>query len=204
MDAVVATLENFFRSFLSFLPSLIGALVLLLVGWLLGNIVGKIVKEVLLRLKADDLIFRGKRQIFKISSVVSILCSWAIYLLFIQAAVDVLGIIVLKEAVGQIVAFIPGLIKAVVIGLVGYAIAEYVRENVERSKVPYSKLVAKLLFFLIIYIAIATALPLVGIDTTLINAILIVIVASFGLGFAIALGLGLKDTVAKLAKKGFK
>ena len=204
MDAVVATLENFFRSFLSFLPSLIGALVLLLVGWLLGNIVGKIVKEVLLRLKADDLIFRGKRQIFKISSVVSILCSWTIYLLFIQAAVDVLGIIVLKEAVGQIVAFIPGLIKAVVIGLVGYAIAEYVRENVERSKVPYSKLVAKLLFFLIIYIAIATALPLVGIDTTLINAILIVIVASFGLGFAIALGLGLKDTVAKLAKKGFK
>jgi hypothetical protein len=54
------------------------------------------------------------------------------------------------------------------------------------------------------YIAIATALPSIGIDASLINMILIILVASFGLGMAIAIGLGLKDTVAKLAKKKFK
>jgi hypothetical protein len=70
--------------------------------------------------------------------------------------------------------------------------------------ITYSDIVAKILFFLILYISIAMALPLVGIDPTLVNNILLVIIGSVGLGLAIAIGLGLKDTIARMAKKKLK
>jgi hypothetical protein len=197
-------LVNISDSFIKFLPNLLGALVLLGIGWLIGSVVGRIVKEIVRRLKLDDLLFKKKKPLFKLSDLFSIIFSWAIYILFIQAAFETLGIPALVEALSAILAFIPGLIKAIIIVVAGYAIAEYVREKIEESKIMYCKLVAKIMFFIIIYIAVATALPSIGIDASLINMILIILVASFGLGMAIAIGLGLKDTVARLAKKKFK
>jgi hypothetical protein len=204
MIAIADVLNTFLISLVNFLPNLLGALVLLLIGWVVGSVVGRIVKEVIKRLKIDDLILKTKKPLFKISSIFSVIFSWAIYILFIQAAVGILGVPVIVDALGEILAFIPGLAKAIIVGIAGYAIAEYVRNNVEKSKITYSKLFANILFFLIIYITIATALPLVGIDATLINAVLLILVASFGIGMAIAIGLGMKDTVAKIAKKKFK
>jgi len=68
----------------------------------------------------------------------------------------------------------------------------------------YSGLIGSGIFFLTIYIAIALALPLLGIDPTLINNLLLVIVGSFGIGIALAIGFGLKDVVARWAKKNLK
>jgi hypothetical protein len=45
------------------------------------------------------------------------------------------------------------------------------------------------------------ALPLMGIETFIVNAVLLVIVGSVGLGLAIAIGWGLRDTIAAMAKK---
>jgi hypothetical protein len=47
---------------------------------------------------------------------------------------------------------------------------------------------------------VALALPFVKIDPTLINWLLIVVMASIGFGLALAIGLGLKDVVAESAK----
>ncbi len=82
----------------------------------------------------------------------------------------------------------------------GYALARYIEELISDSDFVYAHLMSRVFFFMIIYIAIALALPKVGLDATLVNNILLIIVGSIGLGFAIALGLGLKDTIAELAR----
>jgi hypothetical protein len=112
----------------------------------------------------------------------------------------VLGIAALVNVVGAIIAFLPGLIGGIIVVIVGYIIGDYIRKQIEASKILYSDLVGKGLFFLIIYVSVALALPLVGIDPTLVNNILLIIIASVGIGLAIALGLGLKDSVAELVK----
>ena len=68
------------------------------------------------------------------------------------------------------------------------------------SDFQYAHLMSRVFFFMIIYIAIALALPKVGLDAGLVNSILLIIVASIGFGFAIALGLGLKDTISEVAR----
>jgi asparagine N-glycosylation enzyme membrane subunit Stt3 len=113
----------------------------------------------------------------------------------------VLGIPVLTEFVGQVLSFIPRLLEGMIIIIIGYVLAKYVQGQVIATKVEYSELIGRIIFFLTIIIVISLALPFFGIDPSLINNIILILVGSVGLGIAIALGLGLKDTIARLAKK---
>ncbi|MFQ6056888.1 MAG: hypothetical protein ACE5J3_13010 [Methanosarcinales archaeon] len=175
---------------------------LLVIGWLVGRLVGKVTKKIILKLKVDQYITRKKKPLFRLSDIFSIIFRWTVYLVFIWAAVETLGIAALTEFIRAIVMhFIPGLVKAIIVIIVGYALAEYVKKQVDISKVEYSGIIGNVLFWLIIYIAISMALPLIGIETELLNYILLIVIGSFGAGLAIAIGLGLKDTVAEIAKK---
>ncbi len=199
-------LTQFYNSFINFLPRLGGAIVLLIIGWVVGSLVGRGVKKILIRYKIDQRIGRGRKPFFRLSEIFPLLISWIIYLVFIQAALseEVLGIPTLAEMVGAIISFLPGLLEGVIIVIVGYALAEYIREQIERSKLVYSEIVGNVLFFFIIYVSIALALPLWGINPSLVNNILLIIIGSIGAGLAIAIGLGLKDIVREEAKKYLK
>lgn len=198
---IVETLNSLGATVLSSLPNIAVAIVLLLIGWLIGWAVIKVTRKVLEWVKIDHYIMHEGKSHFKLSKILPVVFSWFIYLAFIQAAVEALGISSLVTVVGVVLDFIPGLIGAILVIVAGYAIGEYVRRHVEDSNVMYSDWIGKGLFFLVIYIAVATALPLVHIDSTLISNILLVIIASAGAGMAIAIGLGLKDEVAAAAKK---
>ena len=184
-----------------FLPKVAVAVVLLLIGWIVGWVVIKVSKKIFEMVKIDSYIAHEGKSHVQLSKILPVVFSWFIYLAFIQAAVEALGIMSLVGVVGTIMAFIPGVIGAILVIVAGYAIGEYVRRQVESVKVMYSDIISKGLFFLVLYIAVATALPLVQIDASLINNILLVIMASIGAGMAIAIGLGLKDEVATVAKQ---
>ncbi len=181
------------------IPGLIAAVLLLVVGWLAGKIFGKIVKKILEKLKVDSYFDFGIRM--RVSELFSFIVSWLIYLAFIQSAIAALKIAALTLFVGEILVFVGGLLEAIVIILVGYGIGRFVQKRIIVSKEPYAGLISKVIFFFVIYLAIALALPFVNIDPSLINNILLVIVGSMGAGFAIALGLGLVDTIKSVAKK---
>jgi hypothetical protein len=198
---VMTILAVFLVSVINFLPSLAAAIVLLIIGWAVGILVGKLTKEVMTRLKVDKYLAKNKKPLFSLTDILSVIFRWSIYLVFIQAAVEALGVAVLVTFLSNILGFIPKLIRAILLVVVGYGVAEYVREQIEASKLSYSDIISKLLFFLIVYIAIAMALPLMGIETFIVNAVLLVIVGSVGLGLAIAIGWGLRDTIAAMAKK---
>jgi len=199
--AISDILTAFTNTVINFLPNIAGAMILLLIGWLVGLVLGRVTKEILKRLKVDEYVARGKKPVFRLSNIFSVIVTWSIYLVFIQASVDTLGIVALSSFLQGILFFIPGLVKAIIVVVVGYGLAEYVRHQIESSGVTYSELMGRVLFFLIIYIAIAMALPLVGIDPFLVNALLLVIAGSVGIGLAIAIGFGLRDDVVKVIKK---
>ena len=93
------------------------------------------------------------------------------------------------------------MIEAIIIVGVGYALARYVEGLVRDSEVAYSGISSKVFFFFILYLAIALALPNVGINATLVNSILLMLVGAGCLGGAIAVGLGAKETIGTIAKK---
>ncbi len=200
LETLTQPVEAFLISLIEFIPNLIAAALLISIGWVIGAVVSRITKEILIRFKVDRYI--GKRTpIFKLSDVFPLVFEWTVYLVFIQASVGVLGVTALEEFVSMIIGFIPGLIEAVIIVILGYAFAEYIEREIERGKTIYSDIMGKAVFWLIQYVAVALALPLVGIDAMLVNSILLIIIGAFGAGIAIAVGLGLKDVIRDFAKK---
>lgn len=179
--------------------NLLPAVIILLIGWIVGKVLGKVTKEILKKLKADRYFKFGRG--FEISNIFGLIISWIFYLVFIQAAVSALGIPTLEVFVGQILAFVPGILEGMIVILVGYILAKYVQGQVIATKAEYSEFIGRVIFFFTIIIAISLALPFVGIDPSLINNIILILVGSVGIGIAIAIGFGLKDTIAKLAKK---
>jgi len=186
-------------SFVWGLPKVLLALIALLLGFLIGKLCGWLVKQFLAKIKLDQYIFEKDKFKMKLSDIFSVLTRWIIYLLFILISVRYLGIQEITTLIERAIIFLAGAVEAAVIIIVGYSIAFYIKEKVMHSKTFYSEIVGNVIFFLIIYVSIAMALPFIGINTDLINWILIVILASFGLGVAIALGLGLKDIVHDIA-----
>jgi hypothetical protein len=195
----ILVFENILSNLASYVPAVLAAVLLMLIGWIVGKIIGKITKSVLKKLKADNYFKFGRG--FEVSNIFGLIVSWIIYLAFIQAAVQVLGIPALTDFIGQILSFVPKLLEGMIIIIVGYILAKYVQGQVIATKVEYSEFIGRVIFFLTVIIVISLALPFFGIDPSLINNIILILVGSVGLGIAIALGLGLKETVARLAKK---
>jgi len=193
-------IENIFQDLGTFtIYKVLPALLILLIGWLVGKIFGKIVRSILKKIKADRYFKFGRG--FEVSNVFSVIATWAIYLLFIILAVDVLEMEILSTILLDVLKFIPLLVEGIIIILVGYLVAKYVQGQIVASKLTYSEIIGQVIFFFTIIIAIDLALHAIGLEPFVIDGIILILVGSIGLGIAIALGLGLKDTVAKLAKK---
>ena len=200
-NSVMLALGQLVNSTVSILPGLIGAVIIWIGGLALAWVLSKITKEVLLRIKIDKRLNLPAKGIFSLSEILPLIIFWAVFLIGVQEGLTQLGLEVLSSLFGSVVGFLGGLIKAIVVIVIGYALTDYVSKSIRDTKKPFSDLLANSVFFLMMYITIAMALPMIGIDTTLINAILLIILGSIGLGLAIAIGLGLKDTIARLAKK---
>ncbi len=196
--------STLYTTFITGLPgvlySIISAAITLLIGLIIGRIIGRIVREIIIRSKVDEWISEEDKLAFKFSHVADLIARWIIYLVFIKQSAIFLGVLAITTFVDSIISIIPSLVEGALVIIVGYTVALYLKDKIISSKTFYSDLVGKIVFFLIIYSSIALALPFVGIDPSLINNMLLVIIGSVGLGLAIAMGLGLKDVIAESAR----
>jgi len=203
---IVDILGNLTLQATQFLPNIVGAIILLVVGLVIGKIVGRLAREVLERIRLDYYISETEKPAIKLSEIFALITRWWIYLAFITAALsrEVLGITSLSLWISEINTFIPRIIGAAAIIIVGYVIAEYIKNHLKSTKSLYAIITGKIFFFFVLYVAIALALPILGVPATLVNNILLVIIGSLGIGVAIAMGLGLKDAVSDISKRYVK
>jgi len=194
-------LMNLYQSIVVGFPALVYAVIVLVIGYIIGRVVGAVVEKLLIRVNVDKYVTEHEHLAINLSAVFSIIAKWWIYFITIQAVANILQIPAIITMVQSIVNFIPGVIGATLVLVVSYGLAIYAKENILGSRELYSNIVGKILFFLIIYIGIATALPLLGVDPFLINSILLLIVGAISIGVAIALGFGLKDVIAENARE---
>jgi len=200
----VSSLSTFFSNFaeaaITFILNLIPALIVLVIGYIVGKVVGIVIEKICEAIKTDKYV---KLKGFKLSYLLKLAGEWTIYLVFIMEATSerFLNIPAISEFVGTIVYFIPNAVGAAIIVIVGYLLGNFFEEQIKATEGLYKDIVGKVVNFFTVYVAIALALPFLGIDPDLVNNILLIIVGSLGLGIAIAIGLGLKDIVAREADK---
>jgi hypothetical protein len=204
INGVGSVLTNLTTETVAFVPNLLAAIILLIIGLIVGKVLGRVVKEVLNKVKLDYYVTETEKPVISLSNLFALITRWWIYIGFITAAVGVLGINELTVWMRTVLNFLPNVIGATIVMVVGYVLAEFVKEQMKKMGKAYSVIVGKITFFFIVYVSIAIALPILNIPATLVGQILLIIVASMGAGLAIAMGLGLKDALADVSKRYVK
>jgi small-conductance mechanosensitive channel len=197
------TINEIQSSLSTWLPSILGALLLLFVGWLVARIIQAVIARLLLRLGLDRLaertgIARGLTTIGwqrTLSYLLARITYWLILIFFILLALGALGLTdVVTSALNSFFAFLPRLVAAMVIFLVGAFIARIVGDAVTamtlQSDIPSGRVLGQAVRYSLLLVVVILALDELGVQTTILTTIIIVTVAAIALGLALAFGLG--------------
>ena len=123
----------------TFLPKLAGFFLILLVGWVVARVLMKVVDKVLERAGFDKAVERGgvKKALanskYDASSLLAKVVFYAVFLFVLQAAFGVFGPNPISELMTGVIAYLPKVFAAILILVVGSAIAAGVKEIVEAS-----------------------------------------------------------------------
>ena len=188
--------------------TLLQVVLLLLAGILVGKLLGWAVKKILHAFKLKEALasINAEPSFLGIDLVelIKIFVEWYTYLYFIMAALLAMNVSALAAFIEEIKGMSVLLIEAVVVAYIGLQIANYIRKGLKKhSKSPY---LSDLVYYVVVYLTIVLALTSVYPQAaSMLNYLLMVLVASAGLGlsvgFGISLGLGTKEVVSKVAKK---
>ncbi|MFL1432624.1 MULTISPECIES: mechanosensitive ion channel family protein [unclassified Nocardiopsis] len=183
----------------SFVPLLVGFLVVLVLGWIIAWFVGKGVGKALHRVGLDRALHRGGvGEYFERSNwSASELCGRIIYyvaLLFVfTLAFNVFGPNPVSTLLNDVIAWIPRGIVALVIVVVAAMIAKAVRDIITGALggLSYGRLLANLAAVAILALGIIAALNQMGIATTVTTPVLIAVLATVGGVLVVGVGGGL-------------
>jgi hypothetical protein len=169
-----------FRNLATFVPKLLGFLVILLVGYVIARVVATLVDKALERVGFDNAVERGgiKRALdhsrYDASDVVAKLVFYAIFIPVLSAAIGVLGIAALTAPLAAFIALIPKIIVAIVLVVLGAALAGTVKGFVRSTLggLSYGDGLATAAGILVMVLFAKAALDEVGIAQTVTNAVL--------------------------------
>ncbi len=195
-------------------PNLLGALLLLVLGWTIGRLAQFSVAGILRRLGIDKLAERaGADEALakvgwqsSVSQILARLIYWLILLVFLLAAVESLGLPGVTGTLGGLVTYLPHVLAAAVIFLIGSLIARVVGDAIGalaiQSGMSTGPVLGQLIRYVLIIFASILAMEQLGVETTLLVTASIAVITAAALSLALAFGLGNRE-LARNIMAGF-
>ncbi|MFH2137237.1 MAG: hypothetical protein ABII88_01845 [Candidatus Omnitrophota bacterium] len=185
------------------------ALVVVIAGWIISKGVRSLVSRVLKALKLDKLServgiskFLAKGEIqYNLSDLIALIVYWMLMLIVIMVTANVLGLTTVAELIDKIVIYIPNVIAALMILVIGALFAVFLRKVVETTAknagLSHAKTMGMLTHTIILVFAVIIALEQLKIGITVLSQFITIILGSIGLALALAFGLGCREIAGK-------
>jgi hypothetical protein len=135
---VMGSLYNMLDQFIAFVPTLVAIILLLIIGTVVGKALGKIGAKVLDKIGLDDLIDKtvigGMLRRGQMSTVgfFDAVIRWFIYIIFAIIILDLLNIEVVNNFVDLIIFYVPLVISALIILLIGLLIVDFISDLLKK------------------------------------------------------------------------
>lgn len=216
IDAFWNSLQTFLDQLAGFLPQLIGALLIVIVGWIVARIIRRIIIKGLLLVKFDVLSEKsGIDKLFKeggisltFSDLLGNLVYWMLLLIILLAAINSLGLVATSELLNEIILYIPNVIVAAIILLVGAFLARFFEGlalvYLRSIGVKSAENVSRIVQYAILIFVISLALNQMGIAQELVTSAFQIAFGAVCLALAIAFGFGAKDWAGRVVEKTFE
>ena len=198
MDEFRDGLGDAWAAIATFIPKLIAFLLILIVGYFIAKAIAKILDGILERVGFDRWVERGgikqalARSKFDASSLLSQIVFYIVLLFVLQLAFAVFGPNAISDLIRSVIAYLPKVFVAIVILVVGSAIATAVKEIVEAALggLSYGRALAIGASVAILVIAVFAALDQLDIAPNIVNGLFYALLAIVVGSAVVAIGGG--------------
>jgi hypothetical protein len=209
-QVLVNTLTEFGATAAVFLPSLVATLAILGVGWLVSRLVAAISERAILRLGLDRAAARlGVSERLREagvtsppSHIVARLVFWILMLTFLLSAVETLGLSAVTATIDRLIAFLPNVIAAGLIFVLGLLLARLVRNLVvsgaAAAELAQASRLGSLAEILVSLIVVVVALEQLGVETQMVVTVVTAIVGAIGVTVGVAFAIGARPVITHI------
>lgn len=207
---MTGALTDLISQFVSAVPNIVGALVIFIIGLIVAKIIAKIITRALEKIQIDKLgdklqeieIVDKSNIKFKISAILGKVIYYFLLLFFAVFATDILGMPAISQIVTDAFNFIPKVIIAMIILVVGLlasdGISKLIYSTCNSLGIPSAKLLSTFVFYFLFINIFILALTQASINTEFLSQNISIIIAGAILAFSIGYGFASKDIVANL------
>lgn len=201
-EAVKTAFNDVISAVIKYLPNLLGAFVIVIVGVFAGYLLGKAVEKVAQLIRLDHFFERfGIKKTFQrvglklsVAKLLGWMTKWFVYVVAFLAVANALQLEAVSTFINSLLLYIPNVIVAVVILIVGVLLAHFLAEVVmgaaEGAKFKAASFVATVTRYSIVAFSILAALVQLQIATSLIETLFMGIIGSVALALGLAFGFG--------------
>jgi len=208
-ETLLQPLQNALSTFLSYLPQLVGAIIILIIGYIVAKVLQAVVGRVLQSIGFDRWMERGGiKQFFDRAqtnytpaTVIGTLVFWFVFIIALTMAADALGIPQVSVVLGQLIAYIPSIIAAILILILAALLANFLSSIVRGAT--GSGLLASIARYAIIVYAVFVAITQLGIAVELTAPTFLILLGAVALAAAIAFGIGGTDVAREILQKAY-
>jgi hypothetical protein len=204
-------LESMWAYIVAYLPQVLGAILILIVGWIVAKLLEQGTEVLLEKTRFDMAVDRGgiraalARTGSKLdpSSWVARLVFWIVFLVTILMASNALGLTAVANMFERLVAYIPNVIVAVLIIVVGMVIGEFVKDLILASVGSMTGVnpIAHVAKVAILTLAVFMALDQLGIARNIVTTAFTLILGAAALAAGLAFGLGNRELAGEYMRR---
>ena len=202
-QVLTLSFQNLWVGVVNFVPNLVIAVVILILGWLIGALLGRAVWQVFRSLKVDDALRRAGFESFlhrggvrlDSGAFVGALVKWFVIVVFLVAALDVLGLAQVNLFLQEVVlAYLPRVVAAALVLLVGGVIGDVtgrvVATAARTANIASANFAGAIAKWAIWIFAILVALSHLGIAAAFSQTLFTGVVIAVSLALGLSFGLG--------------
>ncbi|MCU0617408.1 MAG: hypothetical protein MUD17_10060, partial [Gemmatimonadaceae bacterium] len=212
-ESFTGRLEHSFTLIAEFVPALFGALVILFAGYLLAKLVEKGSHRLLRAMKFNALLDRGgvleavarSGTPINPARVVSAFLFWGVMFSVLLVAANAIGLESLAAVFSELLSYIPGIIAALVIVIVGIVLGEFVEGLLRAAAgaVDGGAVIARIGRVSVVVLAVFMALQELGVATDIVTTAFAILFGAVALALGLAFGLGNRELAGEITRSWY-
>ncbi|MEK9158135.1 MAG: hypothetical protein AAB638_03070 [Patescibacteria group bacterium] len=201
-DIVRGSLLTLWSGVAGFIPRFIAAVIVFLIGWIVAILLGKLAYQVVRVLHIDNALskvgFRRawERSGFRLDTAILFyeLVKWFFIIVFLMAATNILGLNEVTDFLQRVVFYIPNVVVAIVILLIGILVAKFlegfVQGSVKAAGLASANFLGALTKWAVFVFSLLIALSQLKVADDIIKIVITGLIAATALALGLSFGLG--------------
>jgi len=213
-EVLTLSFQNLWVGVLNFVPNLVIAIIILVLGWLVGVLFGRAIWQVFKSLKVDDALRRAGFESFVQRGGIELdsgafiggLVKWFVIVIFLVAALDVLGLSQVNFFLQEIVlGYLPSVIVAALVllvaGVIGDITGRVVVTAAKTAGVESAHFAGAVAKWAVWIFAILVALSHLGIAAAFSQTLFTGVVIAVSLALGLSFGLGGQEAASRFIER---